>query len=84
MIPENITKDSVLKAFNKIDMEGVPRKRESKKYNISYYGKIYPAKYTISLANKFENGVELNSNDFSGGYETNRFLMKLGFEIIQK
>ena len=81
MIPDNITKESVLKAIDKINLEGVPKGRESTKYNIRYMGKLYPPKYTISLANIFVNGNELKAQDFSGGQETNNFLKKLGFVI---
>lgn len=82
MISKNITKDSVIRAIDKINIEGVPKGRESTKYNIKYMGKLFPPKYTISLSNLFANGTELKPEDFSGGEETNNYLMKLGFEII--
>lgn len=81
MIPKNITKASVVKAIGKIELEGVPKGRESTKYNIRYMGKLYPPKYVISLANLFVNGIELEAQNFSGGQETNSFLRKLGFDI---
>ena len=81
MIPQNIIKDSILKAIDKINLEGVPKGRESTKYNLRYMDKLYPPKYTISLANRFINGTELKAQDFGGGQETNSFLMKLGFDI---
>ncbi len=37
----------------------------------------------ISIANKYANGSELSSLEFSAGDETNKFLEKLGFIIIQ-
>lgn len=83
MIPENITKNLIIKAINKINSEGVPKWRESTKYYLRYMGKLYPPKYTISLANLYVNGTELVAQDFSGGQETNRFLMKLGFDIVK-
>ncbi|CAK7037031.1 hypothetical protein [Tissierella sp.] len=81
MIPTNITKESIIKAIELINSEGVPKKRESTKYNIRYMEKFYPPKYTVSLANKFVNGKELESYEFGGGLETNNFLINLGFEI---
>ena len=81
MIPKNITSEFILKAIAKIDKEGVPSKRLSKKYNLRYMDKVYPPKYTVGLANLFANGTMLEPKDYSGGKETNCFLMDLGFEI---
>lgn len=82
MIPHNITKQSVLNAIKQIDEEGVPKGRESTKYNLIYNGKLYPPKYTLALANLIENSVFLKSDQFNGGKETNYYLKKLGFEIV--
>jgi len=38
----------------------------------------------ISVANTYANGTELDSNDFSGGEETNSFLRKRGFVVSEK
>jgi len=73
-----------VKAIREIDAKGVPSNRNSKKFVLIYDGKEYPPKYVISLANNYANGVMLDSSLFSGGQETNRFLKKLGFEIIEK
>jgi biotin operon repressor len=56
MIPQNITKEHILKAIQEIDKNGVPEERLSTKYYLQYNGKNYPPKYTISLANKYANG----------------------------
>ncbi|MHA1918482.1 MAG: hypothetical protein ACTSWX_01955, partial [Promethearchaeota archaeon] len=42
----------------------------------------YPPKYVISLANKFVNGKELSPSLFNGGKESNDYLSKLGFRIV--
>lgn len=83
-IPSNIAREHILSALKKIDNEGIPKGRSSKKYELIYDGKRYPPKYVISLANLFANGEELNSSSFHGGTETNRCLEKLGFEITSK
>jgi 5-methylcytosine-specific restriction protein A len=83
MIPKNITQEMVLKALDVIDREGVPKHRNSTKYNIRYQGKLYHPKYTLSLANIIANGSELKSADFSGGDESNTFLQRIGFEIYK-
>jgi len=81
MIPPNISREHVLKALRKIEEEGIPPGRSSKKFNLIHNGKPFPPKYVISLANLFANGKKLNSEVFSGGQETNNYLMRLGFEI---
>lgn len=73
-----------MKALKEIDIKGVPSSRSSRKFVLVYNGREYPPKYVISLANKYANGVMLDSSLFCGGQETNRFLKKLGFEIIEK
>ncbi len=81
MIPDNITKEHVLKAIAKVDRNGVPPRRGSTKYNLQHGGRLYPPKYLISMANIFANGRELPPSDFSGGKEANEFLARLGFSI---
>lgn len=81
IIPKNINQAHVIKAIREIDKNGVPKGRKSKKFQLFYYGKYYPPKYIISLANRYANGVELEPLEFSGGQETNNFLKKLGFEV---
>ncbi len=81
MIPPNISSEHVLKALRKVGELGVPSGRSSKKFSLIHNGKPFPPKYVISLANLFANGEELDSEVFSGGKETNDYLIKLGFEI---
>jgi len=73
-----------VKALKEIDAKGVPSRRWSRRFVLVYNGREYPPKYVISLANKYANGVMLDSSLFCGGQETNRFLKKLGFEIVEK
>lgn len=84
MIPKNINRNAVLKAIDRIEQEGIPKGRESKKYNLRFNNKNYPPKYIISLANAVVNGLELEPREFSGGKETNSYLTSLGFEILSK
>jgi len=84
MIPRNITREHVLKALREIDINGVPKGRDSRKFVLLCEGKAFPPKYVVSLANKYANGIELDSSTFSGGKETNKFLMNLEFEILDK
>lgn len=83
MIPSNITRNHILKALHRIEINGVPDRRGSRKFQISYKGKLFPPKYVISLANFYANGKELQPSEFSGGEETNTFLNKVGFEVVK-
>ncbi|MFH8120317.1 MAG: hypothetical protein QXS37_05950 [Candidatus Aenigmatarchaeota archaeon] len=84
MIPKNINREHIIKAIEEIKKVGIPDGRSSKKFLLEYNGKYYPPKYTISLANKYANGKELDPQKFSGGKETNDFLKDLGFNIVKK
>jgi hypothetical protein len=83
MIPSNIGRDHIIKAIEEIDSNGVPPRRESRDYYLIFEGRVYPPKYVISLANKFANGRKLESSRFTGGQETNNFLRRLEFEIVE-
>ncbi len=84
MVPNNITREHVLEAFARIDQLEVPPGREATKFLVHHEGKYYPPKYTLGIANIYANGIELSSDDFSGGDESNDYLHKLGFEIVEK
>ncbi|SNS86611.1 EVE domain-containing protein [Bacillus sp. OK838] len=82
-IPKNINNEHVIEAIHKIDSEGVPERRSSTRFKLSFEGKFYPPKYVITIANIFANGEEYSPSLFSGGDETNEFLKSLGFRIIE-
>jgi 5-methylcytosine-specific restriction protein B len=86
LIPENITKEHLLKAIEEIDRGGIRPGRHSSTYDLIYRGKAYPPKLVISIANKFANGEELDHNSFSGGTETPAFnhLKSKGFTVKKK
>lgn len=83
-IPQNITRQHALQAIKLIQSEGVPIKRESTKFDLVFESKHYPPKVVLSYANVFANGETLHQSEFSGGDEANRYLAKLGFQVIQK
>lgn len=83
MIPKNITKNDILNAIKEIDKNGIPKHRVARKYKLIYEEKEYPPKYVVALANEYANGKEINPSDFGGGQETNDYLTRLGFEIVQ-
>lgn len=83
MIPKTIEKKHILKAINELKNIRISNSRNSRKFILEYQGNNFSPKYIISIANKYANGKELLSNKFSGGKETNNFLKKLGFNIIE-
>ena len=86
MIPKNIKKEHLEKAIAEIDKDGIRKGRHSSTYDLIHNGKSYPPKLVLSIANRYANGTELDSNDFGGGKDTPAFeLMKAeGFEIVPK
>jgi len=82
MIPKNIEREHILEAIKETERVGVPVGRGSKKFCLEYNGRHFPPKYIVSLANKYANGEELDSSEFSGGNETNDFLRSLGFKVV--
>lgn len=84
MIPKNIKNIHIEMAIEEINLQGVPPKRESKSYLVMYKGQAYPPKYLIAIANKYANGELLDAETFSGGQESNQFLINLGYEIQSK
>ncbi len=81
MIPSNISPENIIQAIERVDTDGIPPGRASRKYQLIYNGKKYPPKYIISCANYYANGTEYPSESFGGGNESNSFLRKLGFVI---
>ena len=81
MLDKRVNKQNVLDALSFIDKNGVPKRRNSTKFTLHQNDKAYPPKYVLSIATKIATGKELEANEFSGGDETNTFLMSLGFTI---
>ena len=74
MIPPSIQRDHVLKALHAIKAGGVPKRQEPTKFHLVFKGRLYPPKFTLSLAGKYATGEELPASEFSGGNEANTFL----------
>jgi len=83
VIPENISREAVMKALAAIDERGVPPRRYSTRYLLKHHDKLYAPKYVLSIANIYANGYELRPEQFAGGRETNLFLQARGFEIVR-
>ncbi len=84
-IPQNITRDHLLQAIRKLDIEGIPKDGDSQYYDVIYEGGRYPPKVVVSYANIFANGKALDRNSFSGGLGTECFnLLKQNSFIVEK
>lgn len=81
MIPSNISSEHIIQAIGRVDRDGIPPGRTSRKYQLIYNGNAYPPKYIISCANYYANGEEHPSDLFGGGNESNGFLRTLGFTV---
>lgn len=64
MIPDNITKIHLEKAIDEIDKQGIRKGRHSSTYDLVHNGNFYPPKLVISIANRFANNIELDSESF--------------------
>jgi len=84
VIPHIITKQHVLQAIERINEHGVPSGRRSRKYFLRHEGEDYPPKYVVALACEFATGKALASDQFGGGAETNGFLARLGFTVVDE
>lgn len=85
-LPLGVERQHILKAIEEIVRLGgpsvIPRRRWSTKFDVHFEQNKYPPKYVISRANAFKtNGEEYPWDAFSGGVETNNFLIRRGFQI---
>lgn len=81
-----IQKDHILKALQRIDEEGYPKKRLSSDYDLIYNGIAYPPSYVISLAGFFKDSQFIKHRWFKGGQNSKAFsiLRNYGFDVLPK
>ncbi len=82
MIPVDITDGHIREAMRRITTCGFPTRRKSRDYCLAADGRHFPPKYTIALAHEIATGNFLDSEQFSGGDESGRFLRDRGFAIV--
>jgi 5-methylcytosine-specific restriction enzyme A len=82
-IPKNITKEHIEKAIEEIVPSQIPSQRLEQNYSLISKWKILPPKFVISIANKYANGIELDSKEFND-VEAKAFLLKKEFNVIDK
>ena len=82
MIPNNITKEDVLKAIAEIDEKGIRHPlAQSYSYDLVYNGKGYPPKQTLAIANDYANGRMLEHKEHTTAM-AQQYLMKLSPEFV--
>ena len=72
-----------MKAMRRIDRDGVPPPRKARRYCLVATGRHFPPKYTIALAHEVATGESLRPVPFSGGDESNGFLRRHGFSVVE-
>jgi hypothetical protein len=82
-IPKNISKEHIEKAIEEIVPTKIPAQRLEQNHSLISNGKALPPKYVISIANKYANGTELNSEEFNA-VEAKNYLLKNKFTVIDK
>ena len=83
VVPALITKSHIAEAIRCINRDGVPSRRRSRGYCLVTNGEHLPPKYTLALAHQVVTGEFLRSGQFSGGEESNDFLRRRGFNVVE-
>ena len=83
MIPAIISRTHIAQAIRRIHRVGIPSRRKSRGYCLVTDTGHLPPKYTIALAHQAATGEFLSSNRFNGGDESNDFLERLGFHVVE-
>lgn len=68
--------------MRRITTYGFPTRRKSRGYCLAVDGRHFPPKYTIALAYEIATGNLLDSEQFSGGDESECFLRDRGFDVV--
>ena len=83
VVPALITKSHIAEAIRCINRDGVPSRRRSRGYCLVTNGEHLPPKYTLALAHQVVTGEFLRWGQFSGGEESNDFLRRRGFNVVE-
>jgi hypothetical protein len=83
---QDIQKEHILQAINRVKEEGYNPKRKSSTYDLVHEGVSFPPKYITSLAGYFAKDHFLPHTGFSGGEDSVcfAFLRERGFSILPK
>ena len=79
-----VEKQQVIEALKYIDVHGVPKKNQSRTYDlITEDDKKYPPKYVIAVVRHLVTGEEIKTYDFYPK-DAMDILLELGFTITRK
>lgn len=81
-VPKNITAAHIEQAISEISSSEIPAARKSTVYDLIFNDKKFPPKYVLSIANRYANGEELPSDNFTA-HQAITFLQKLNFTIMK-
>ena len=82
-IPQ-LSKEDILKAFEYIDINGIPIQNKSTKYELVLdNGNKYPPKYVIAVATRLATGNEVKTDDYNA-VEAKNFFETRGYNIAMK
>ena len=84
MIPDSVTRLHVERAAKVLRTATIPRRHRSTRYDLVLDGELYPPKYLVALAIAEATGKRLTTRGFNGGRETNAFLAKHGYKVVDK
>ncbi len=78
---QELNKNDIIKAFEYIDENGIPRPNQIRDYKVvTDNGKEYPPKYVIAVAQNLKYGKEISTDDFNS-IQARSYLKELGFQI---
>ena len=79
-----LKKQDIIDALKFIDENGVPEHNTSVKYVlVSEYGKKYPPKYVVAVADHLANGIDISTESFNS-VDAKNYLENQGFTIETK
>ena len=83
MIPPELRHGHITRAIREIDGTGIPRHRESYRYDLLLHGKKYPPKFVISIATQYATGTTLSPHRFNA-VEAKNYFLREGFTILER
>lgn len=81
---DHITTAHIKAALGRIDREGLPSGRSSRRYAIHDAGRAYPPRYALSLASEIATGRAMEPADMPDSHGLNKMLRRLGFTVVDR
>ena len=81
---DHITTAHIKAALGRIDREGLPSGRSSRRYAIHDAGRADPPRYALSLASEIATGRAMEPADMPDPHGVNKILRRLGFTVVDR